>query len=130
MERAMQLAEIFAAYMTYLDHYQVLTDDFFVPRFHAAAKIAQAAFTQLSQSKQLEDVVDKSAGLNHASWVLHGEPFEVVSPSLNDFDDDQSDGGWSAAEGESTNTNSCMFTDLISVVPDDPATVSLTPAQG
>ena len=61
--------EIVAAFMAFLQHYDVLPD---VPGIDTATKIAKLAPRQLIKAKALEDALCAGSGINRATWTFWG----------------------------------------------------------
>ncbi|WOO76797.1 uncharacterized protein LOC62_01G000415 [Vanrija pseudolonga] len=98
--------QIFAAFLSSLDHYEVLNEPHLAPKFHRAAKLARSAPQAIKNAFTVEELIEARKGLNYSSWVRYGgsyrnrplgQPVGPVSSEGGGANTEGDDGGWSVA---------------------------------
>ncbi|KAK8858805.1 hypothetical protein IAR55_003035 [Kwoniella newhampshirensis] len=69
---ALKLSQITAAFMSFLAHYDVISEPQLKPAFQKATNIARSAPQQLVDAKYLEEAIARGTGWNRACWTVWG----------------------------------------------------------
>ncbi|KAL1413112.1 hypothetical protein Q8F55_000861 [Vanrija albida] len=114
-EHAVHVAEIFAAFISYLDHYKVLNEPHLAPKIHRAAKLARSGPLAIKNAFAVEEIIEDRKGLNYSCWVRYGGSYRdrrvgesALPASAEDGtgDGEDDDGGWGGATSEASTQHS------------------------